>query len=294
MIDLHCHLDGSIRQSALIKFLGFDPTDIYFHKGMGLMSALKSFETTLGTLQTPDLVKTAVENLCIDLTFSGVFDAEIRFAPQLHYGAPIEEIVDAAQAGLYGNKRLVLCGLYGEHPRVLDRLVETARTRDKVVGIDLAGAPRMNDRWSLMDYSEAFTKAKKYGLGRTVHAGEGRSPKEIEVAINFLHAQRIGHGLSVMDDWKTMDLVLEKDVLIEACLSSNYHTGCIKEYSEHPMKKWMKEGIKFSLCTDNILLSQTDLENEMHLARVHCGLTKREVAQTQLWAQDKTFIKDIV
>ena len=290
MIELHCHLDGSIREAALIEFLGFDPTDIYFRKGMGLANALRSFETTLGTLQTPDLVKQAVENLCTDLTFAGVFEAEIRFAPQLHFGAPIEEIVDAALAGLYGNKRLILCGLYGEHPKVLNRLVETARTRDKVVGIDLAGAPSPNDRWSLMDYSEPFTKARDYGLGRTVHAGEGRSPKEIEVAINFLHAQRIGHGLTVLDDWKTTDLVLQKDVLIEACLTSNYHTGCIKELSDHPMKKWMKEGIKFTICTDNTLLSQTDLENELHLARVHCGLTKEEVNQTQAWARQKAFI----
>lgn len=289
MIDLHCHLDGSIRESALIKFLGFDPAGIYFHKGMGLANALKSFETTLGTIQTPDLVKKAVENLCVDLTFSGVFDAEIRFAPQLHYGASIEEIVDAAQAGLYGNKTLILCGLYGEHPAVLDRLVEVARTREKVVGIDLAGAPSPSHRWSLMDYSDAFTKAREYGLGRTVHAGEGRPAKEIEVAINFLHAQRIGHGLSVLDDWRTMDLILEKDILIEACLTSNYHTGCIKEYSDHPMKKWIKEGIKFTLCSDNMLLSQTDIENEMHLARVHCGLTKDEILQTQLWGREKAF-----
>tara|TARA_Y100001938_G_scaffold150730_1_gene243087 strand:- start:519 stop:1391 length:873 start_codon:yes stop_codon:yes gene_type:complete len=290
MIELHCHLDGSIRHAALVDFLGFDPTEIYFHKGMGLENALKSFETILGTIQTPDLVKKAVENLCTDLTFNGVYDAEIRFAPQLHYGAPLEEIVDAAQAGLYGNKRLILCGLYGEHPRVLDRLVETARTREKVVGIDLAGAPSPNHFYSLMDYSDAFTKAKKYGLGRTVHAGEGRSAKEIEVAINFLHAQRIGHGLTVMDDWKTMDLVLEKDILIEACLSSNYHTGCIKEYSDHPMKDWIYEGIKFSICTDNTLLSKTDIENEMHLAKLHCGLTRRDIAQTQIWADEKRFL----
>jgi adenosine deaminase len=289
MIELHCHLDGSLRWSALTKFLGFDPMDIYFYKGMGLANALNSFETTLGTVQSPDLVRAAVENLCTDLTFGGVYDGEIRFAPQLHFGAPIEDIVDAAQAGLYGNKRLILCGLYGEHPDVLDRLVEVAKTRYKVVGIDLAGAPRDDHRWALMDYSDAFTKAKRYGLGRTVHAGEGRSAKEIEVAINFLHAQRIGHGLTVLDDWKTRDLVLQKDVLIEACLSSNYHTGCIDRYSEHPMKKWMKEGIKFSICTDNMLLSRTDLEQEMYLARKYCGLTHEEINKTQMWAREKLF-----
>jgi adenosine deaminase len=289
MIELHCHLDGSLRESVLTKFLGYNPKEIYFHKGMGLEDALESFKLTLGTLQTADLVKEAVFNLCIDLNMSGIYEGEIRFAPQLHYGSPLEDIIDAAQAGLHGNKNLILCGLYGEHPRVLDRLVEVAKTREKVVGIDLAGAPNDNHRYSLMDYSDAFTKARRYGLGRTVHAGEGRPAKEIEVAINFLHAQRIGHGLTILNDWKTMDLVREKDVLIEACLSSNYHTGCINEYSDHPMKQWYENDIKFSLCTDNTLLSQTTLEKEFHLARKHCGLTKSQIRQTQFWAKKALF-----
>jgi len=289
MLELHCHLDGSIRESVITKFLGYKPEDIYFYKNMGIEKALSSFEITLGTLQTADLVTEAVYNLCIDLNMSGVYGGEIRFAPQLHYGNPVEEIVEAAVSGIWGNINLILCGLYGEHPRVLDQLVEVAKLHDRVVGIDLAGAPLGSHRYSLLDYSDAFTKARKYDLGRTVHAGEGRSAKEIEVAINFLHAQRIGHGLSVMDDWKTMDLVREKDVLIEACLSSNYHTGCINEYSDHPMKQWYENDIKFSLCTDNTLLSQTNLEKEFHLARKHCGLTKEQIRQTQFWAKEKLF-----
>ena len=289
MIELHCHLDGSIRETTIKEFLGYTPIDIYFRKGMGLEQALQSFQVTLGTLQTADLVKKATEELCTDLTMNGVFAAEIRFAPQLHYGNSIEEIVDAACDGLYGTKKLILCGLYGEHPDVLDKLVEVARTRPKVVGIDLAGMPQDSHYYSIMDYSDAFTKARHYNIGRTVHAGEGRSPKEIEVAINFLHAQRIGHGLSVMDDWKTMDLVREKDIIIEACLTSNYHTGVIEDYSYHPMRQWFDNDIKFTLCTDNILLSQTTLEDECHLANIHCGLSKQEIRQTQFWANQKLF-----
>ncbi len=289
MIELHCHLDGSIRESTISRFLGYVPRDIYFRKGMGLDQALRSFQITLGTLQTADLVKVATEELCTDLTMNGVFSAEIRFAPQLHYGNSIEEIVDAACDGLYGDKHLILCGLYGEHPDTLDKLVEVARTRQKVVGIDLAGAPQESHRYSIMDYSDAFTKARRYDIGRTVHAGEGRSAKEIEVAINFLHAQRIGHGLSVMDDWKTVDLVREKDIIIEACLTSNYHTGIIKEYSQHPMRLWYDNDIKFCLCADNTLLSQTTLSEEHYLAEVYCGLSRQELQQTQFWAMQKLF-----
>ena len=108
MVELHCHLDGSIRDSVLTKFLGHRPKDILFYKGMGIEKALESFKTTLGTLQTSDLVNQAVYNLCLDLNMGGVYGGEIRFAPQLHYGNPVEEIVEAAVSGIWGNINIIL------------------------------------------------------------------------------------------------------------------------------------------------------------------------------------------
>ena len=293
MVELHCHLDGSLRYSTLEELLlqkNYQITDdIRFYPGMGIQEALSRFQTTLSVLQEPDAVERVTREICEDARELRVFHTEIRFAPQLHHSVPVEEIVDAAISGLDDNANLILCGLYGEPPNVLNGLVEIARTRPRVVGIDLAGAPQADHRYGLFDYAEPFTRARDLGIGRTVHAAEGRSPKEIDVAINFLHAQRIGHGLTLLNDWKTRDLVLEKDITIEACITSNWHTGVISQPPNHPIKEWLDDGIRVAICTDNILLSDTTLAKELAIAREHCGLTYRDINQCKANAKEAIF-----
>ena len=293
MVELHCHLDGSIRLSTLEELLRQKnyqiPKNIRFYPGMGIEEALSRFQTTLSVLQEPDAVERVTREICEDAREFRHSHTEIRFAPQLHNGAPVEEIVDAAISGLDRRSNLILCGLYGEPPMVLNTLVEIARTRPRVVGIDLAGAPRDDHRYGLLDYDEPFTRARKIGIGRTVHAAEGRSPKEIEVAINFLHAQRIGHGLTLLDDWKTLDLVLERGVTIEACITSNWHTGVIKHPSNHPIKRWVDKGVKVAICADNTLLSDTILPIEYTRANQQCGLSYRDISQCKKDAQQAIF-----
>lgn len=91
----------------------------------------------------------------------------------------IEDVVDAALEGISGRAGLTLCGLYGELPHVVESLVDVAAS----------------------------------GLGRTVHAGEGRPPREIAEAIELLHAQRIGHGITLLDDPRVTDLVITRGVV---------------------------------------------------------------------------------
>ena len=293
MVELHCHLDGSLRLSTLEEFLRQKnypiPEDIRFYPGMGIHEALSRFQITLSVLQEPDAVERVTREICEDARKIRISHTEIRFAPQLHHGAPAEEIVDAAISGLDDNANLILCGLYGESPSVLNGLVEIARTRPRVVGIDLAGAPHDDHEYSLFDYTEPFTRARDLGIGRTVHAAEGRSPKEIDVAINFLHAQRIGHGLTLLNDWKTRDLIFERDITIEACITSNWHTGVINQPSDHPIKEWLNDGIKVAICADNTLLSDTLLTRELIIANRHCGLTYRDINQCKVNAQQAIF-----
>jgi adenosine deaminase len=141
----------------------------------------------------------------------------------------------------------------------------------------------------MFDYIEPFEKAKALGIGRTVHAGEGRSPKEIEVAINFLHAQRIGHGTTILEDQRVVDLVREKNVVLEACITSNVHTGVIDDFGSHPIKKWIAQDIPVSICSDNTLLSNTDLSVEIINAMYKCGLTEKEIRRTYDWGRQALF-----
>ena len=118
MVEIHCHLDGSLRLSTLHDLLRQKnhpiPKDIRFYPGMGIQEALSRFQITLSVLQEPDAVERVTKEICEDANFHRVLHTEIRFAPQLHLGAPTEEIVDAAISGLDDNANLILCGLYGE------------------------------------------------------------------------------------------------------------------------------------------------------------------------------------
>lgn len=281
--ELHLHLDGSLRPATLEELARAlkksVPADLRFHAGMGLADALSRFAFTLSLLQTPEAVRRVAAELCEDERACGVTTLELRFAPQLHTGAPVEGIVDAALEGVNGRAGLILCGLYGEDPSVLDRLVDCAASRRGVVGVDLAGGPAPVHRFSLADYARPFTRAKELGLGRTVHAAEGRPPQEIVVAIEALHAQRIGHGSTLLDDPRVVDLVLARGVTIEACPTSNVHTGVFPSVAAHPLARWLSRGVKACICADNSLLSDVTTAQEVERARGIEGMTGALLAQ---------------
>jgi adenosine deaminase len=263
LADLHRHLDGSLRESTLRELaaeLRIEvPERFRFTPGMGLDAALRCFELTLSVLQQPGAVKRVASEICEDAASEGVTTLEIRFAPQLHQGAGLLAIVAAASEGVAGRAGLILCGLWGEPASSIESLVDAASEFKDVVGIDIAGS---GAGWERKNYARAFARARDLGLGRTVHAGEGRPVSEIRWAIEQLHAQRIGHGTTLLDDPAVVALVLERGVTVEACPSSNVHTGAIRRVSEHPLPRWLESGVKATVCTDNTLFSDVDSPTE--------------------------------
>lgn len=240
---------------------------------MGLSAALSRFAFTLSLLQEPAAVRRVAAEMCDDAAAEGVTTLEIRFAPQLHGGAPPEAILDAAIEGAAGRAGIIVCGLFGEPPSLLLGLVEAAASRPGVVGVDLAGGPAPGHAFHLADYVSAFRRAEEIGLGRTVHAAEGRSPDEIRVAVEVLRAQRVGHGTTLLDDAAVLDLVLARGTVIEACPTSNLHTGVIPSLAEHPLPRWLDLGVRACVCADNTLLSATNAPEEHRRAASIPGMT---------------------
>ncbi len=283
--DLHRHLDGSLRPATLAELLARSgrapPDDLVFHRGMGLAGALSRFELTLSVLQRTAAVRRVADEMCVDAAADGVTTLEIRFAPQLHgqEGASIEAVIDAAIEGCAGRAGLLLCGLYGEPPAVLDRLVEAARSRPGVVGIDLAGGPSSGADFDFSVHAPAFRRAAELGLGRTVHAGEGRPSGEIRAAILELGAQRIGHGTTLLDDPQLVELVIERGVTLEACPTSNVHTGAIADVADHPLPRWLDLGVRACVNTDNTLFSDTTSSAEHRRAAAIPGMDGDRLAR---------------
>ncbi|MBW2456976.1 MAG: adenosine deaminase family protein [Deltaproteobacteria bacterium] len=293
LADLHRHLDGSLRPETLSDLASQQgvtlPEDIKFYRGMGLDEALARFSVILSVLQEPAAVRRVAAEICEDAARDGVTTLEIRFGPQLHRGGVPGEIIDAALDGIAGRAGLILCGLYGEPPRVLAELVALAAERPAVVGIDLAGGPTTSHRWALTDYTEPFERARQLGIGRTVHAAEGRPAHEIRVAVEQLHAQRIGHGTTLLDDPAVVDLVRQRDVTIEACPTSNVHTGVIGEVGDHPLPHWAAAGVRVCVCPDNTLLSDVTARQEHERVASIPGMDDDTLAQVIAWGHEGAF-----
>jgi len=283
LADLHRHLDGSLREATL-RELAADagvevPAELRFSAGMGLEAALVRFAVTVASLQRADALRRVAAECCEDAAAEGVTTLELRFAPQLHSALSIEAALDAALEGLAGRAGLILCALYGEPPELVEALVRAGAARRGVVGIDLAGGPTLGHSFRLTDYAAAFRLAAERGLGRTVHAGEGRPPSEIRTAIEALGAQRIGHGTTLLDDPAVVELVQRRGITIEACVTSNLHTGVIRELADHPLPRWLALGVRACVCTDNTLFSDVDAPAEHARVRALPGMTDELLAR---------------
>lgn len=280
--DLHRHLDGSLRPATLRALAAAArvplPDDIRFTPGMGLAEALARFQTTLACLTTPRALTRVAAEACEDAAAEGITTLELRFAPQLH-AMPIAHAIDATLEGIAGRAGLILCCLYGDPPALALDLVRHAIPRRAVVALDLAGAPAPHHNHAMRAYAEAFTLARRHDIGRTVHAAEGRPAAEITEAITHLHAQRIGHGTTLLDDPRALDLVLTHDIVIEACPTSNHHTGAIPSLAAHPLARWLTLGVRACVNTDNTLLSDTTAPEEHRRAANLPGMTPALLAR---------------
>ena len=162
-----------------------------------------------------------------------------------------------------------------------------------VVGVDLAGNEYAHPP---EHFADAFDFAHSHGLGITVHAGEGcteAAAANITTAITLLHATRIGHGVAARSSKAVRDLLLDRNVTLEICPSSNVHTGSISSLADHPARAFYDDGISIVPCCDNSLLSQTTTSNEYALLGNHCGFSKAELNKIATDSLKAAFFKPV-
>lgn len=277
--DLHRHLDGAARQATLEELAGQarrrTPQPLRAQTVIPYPDLLEKLGPVLALLQHPDAVRRVADEACQDAAAEGVTTLELRLAPQLHQGGTPEQVVDAALAGIAGRAGLVLSGVQGEPPDVLEHLVEIAAARPGVVGIDLAGIPRAESYWILESYGPPLRRAATLGLGRTVHAGEVGPAEDVLIAIEALGAQRIGGGLTLLEDPHATEQVRRRGVVLEVCLSASLAGGlCPAE--DHPLPMLLRAGLRVTLGTDWPWLVRTSARDELRRARRLRGIGPRE------------------
>jgi len=296
--DLHVHLDGSlrlgtVRELAPIHDLGFDfqtdedvravcqvPDDCE-----SLVDYLRVFDITLKLMQTaPELTRIAYE-LAEDAHRENVRYIEVRYSPLLHTnkGLDYDSVVAAVQEGLDLARRQfgivcgqIICGIRHISAESSLELADLAvRWKGRgVVGFDLAGAEK---DYPAKDHIEAFQKVLNNNINITIHAGEAFGAPSIHQALHYCRARRIGHGTHLIEDIDLMNWVNDHRIPVEICLASNLQTKAIPDYQSHPIRRFMEEGLRVTLNTDNRLVSGTTVTNEYRLAVENYGLSEDEV-----------------
>ncbi len=297
-VVLHDHLDGGLRVRTILELahqhgyaaLPFDneaELANWFHTAVqgSLEVYLETFAHTVGVMQTPDALQRVASECAQDLAADGVVFAEIRFAPELHTakGLSYREVIDnvllgfsqgEAAAKAAGNN--IKIGALLTAMRMADVSLEIAKLvveyRDRgVVGFDIAGKEK---GYPPTEHIEAFQYLQRNNAHFTIHAGEAFGLKSIWEAIQFCGAERLGHGVRIIDDITvnadgTVTLgdlaayVRDRRIPLELCPKSNVDTGAAASIAEHPIGVLRKLNFRVTLNTDNRLMSNTSMSAEM-------------------------------
>ncbi len=314
LIDLHSHLEGNVRLSTILE-LGqkhgidlpaytLDELKPYVQITENLTDILeyfKKFDIITSILLDYDACRRVAYENVQDALEEGIDYIEIRFSPlfmakphDLDPEGVVEAVVEGVQQGrndfpdICVNLLGIISRTYGVEigHKELNALLAF---KDEIAGFDLAG-DEINFPAAL--FVEHFKKARDAGWGITVHAGEADGPESVWHAIQDLGAKRIGHGVRIMEDPELINLMVEKRIGVEVCLTSNLHTSTVPSYSAHPLKQQMDLGLLATINTDNSGISPITLKHEFTFAAKAAGLTPEDTRKAQKNALEIAFLSD--
>jgi adenosine deaminase len=294
---LHDHLDGGLRPQTVVELAaetGYEalPTTNVAELGQWFRDAadsgsleryLETFAHTVGVMQTESALTRVAREAVEDLAADGVVYAEIRFAPELHVAEDLslEQVVEAVLAGFAEGEaaaaergQRIRAGALLTAMRHAANSSEIAalavRYRDLgVVGFDIAGAEA---GFPPTRHLDAFEYLRRENFHFTIHAGEAFGLPSIWEAIQWCGADRLGHGVRIVDDidgagrlGRLAQYVRDKRIPLEMCPSSNVQTGAAASIKEHPIGLLRRLFFRVTVNTDNRLMSATSMTREMAL-----------------------------
>jgi adenosine deaminase len=317
---LHDHLDGGLRPATVVELAqasGYelptydaDELATWMVRGasrLDLTLYLETFAHTVGVMQSRDALYRVAAECAEDLAADGIVYAEVRFAPELHVeeGLSLDEVVEATVAGFNDGSasRGIRIGTLVTAMRHAARSLEIAelavRHRDNgVVGFDIAGAEAGNPPTRHLD---AFQYIQRENFHFTIHAGEAYGPPSIWEAIQYCGAERLGHGVRIIDDITVNDdgtyelgrlasYVRDRRIPLEVCPTSNVHTGAATSIAEHPIGHLTDLTFRVTMNTDNRLMSATTLSDEFAATTAAFGWGWKQVRWMTTNAMKSAFI----
>ena len=295
-VDLHRHLEGAIRAETFLAVaakygIELPATTVETLRPLVSMTendhTLSDFMTKFKTISKIWVSLPVVEEIsaqCVrDAAAEGCIGVELRFAPTsiarlktLDPAQVTEAVIRGVRAAEAETGTVVsLVVIVPRYEKLdvaakIEALAADFGRRGEVVGLDLAAD---ESKFPPGPFAPIFQQAAKDGLHRTVHAGEALGPESVQVALDDLKAERIGHGVRVFSDPALVDRIVKSGIVLEMCPTSNVQTGAVGSLAEHPLKKFLDMGGRATVNTDDPGVCSTDLNREYRVAAAQLGLS---------------------
>ncbi len=311
-IELHRHLEGALRVDTLLEIarqqnlaLPVTKNELQARVQVQATEALNStvflskFQVIRQFFQSPEIIARVTREAIADAHADGVRYMELRFTPlalsRVH-GFSLAEVMDwvcdsASRASQDYDlpTRLIVSVNRHESVAVAEKVLDLALQRRErgIVALDLAG--------NEVDFDAApflgvFTAARANGLKITIHAGEWNGPQNVRQAIETFHADRIGHGVRVIESPDVAALARETQTAFEVCFTSNYQTGVVASSRAHPLPQMLAAGLNVTLNTDDPGISQITLSDEYRAVARNFGLDSQRMKKMILSAARASFL----
>ena len=312
-VELHRHLEGSLRLDTLIEIAGryrdILPSSrdipalgqVQEDDEMTFSNFLSKFQVLRYFYQTPEIIRRVAYEVVEDAARDGIAYLELRFAPaalsrvqNFPMGEVMDWVIEKVQQASEEYKiitRLVTTFNRHEEVSLAEKVTQLAVDRiDKgIVAIDLAGNEA---EFSALPFAGVIKEAKESGLYATIHAGEWSGAENVRQALEVLQADRIGHGVRILEDPQTVQFACDQKASFEVCLTSNYQSGVVPRVEDHPLPLMLAAGLNVTINTDDPGISQITLSDEYRQACEKLGLTIPDLHGRILAAARASFLPD--
>lgn len=311
--ELHRHLELSLRRSTIAELapqFGIEvPNESAYRERFlisepmkDLGSVLNKFLDTQKLLASREILERITFEACEDAFNEGIRILELRYAPTFvalnHPSLNFEDIHSAIVAGTQRAEKTfpMAVGLICIIQRILPVKEAEAVTdfaidhKDTFVGLDLADNEVGFDS---KPFAPFFHRAKKAGLGITVHSGEAnvpKAPRYVKDAIEYLEADRIGHGVQIHRDTEMMKFVKDRQIPLELCPTSNWLTNAVESLAAHPFRKLMEFGVLTTINTDDPGIFGIDLTHEYEVLQKFHDFTDKDFERCNDYAAQTSFV----
>ncbi len=313
-IDLHRHLEGSLRLESLLAIAREFNLDLPMDGLEALRPLvqvtddppdhevfLSKFQVLRQFYRNPELVKRLTYEVIADAAADNVHYLELRFSPQaltrvneytLHDAVHwVREAAQHASRDFAIEVGLIITLVRHDPLEQAEMVVDAA---ERHVGRGIAGIDLAGDEVAFPPgpFTPIFKRAHEAGLGITIHAGEWASADGVKQAIEDLYADRIGHGVRLVENSRIARMVRERGVALEVCLTSNVQTGVIHDIRHHPLADLLNFGLQVTINTDDPTVSNITLTDEYEIATTLLNQSYTDLRQMILNAAEAAFLPE--